>query len=130
MQSQRVSAVRAAYDCFNAKDVDGVLDLCDPDIEIPDVLHDSVRKGREEVERYWRHEFAVVDHTVALGEIVEMGDTVVAVVRHQMYQSDGRTPLGDPVTAVHRFTFRGDRIVKMEYSGLDEVPEAVRQKLG
>jgi len=127
MESARVRVVRAAYDCFNSKDASGVLEFCDSDIEIPDPIHESVRRGKADVEQYWQHEFGLVDHVVSLGEIVEMGDQVVAVARHQMYNPDGST-LAEPVRAVHRFTFKGDKIAKMEYSGLDDVPDSVRER--
>lgn len=124
----RVEVVRAAYDCFNREDVTRVLDLCDESIELPDVIHGTVLRGKPAVEQYWRQQFEVVDHSVVPGEIVEMGDAIVVVAYHQMYEPDGG-PLGGGVTAVHRFTFRDHRIAKMEFTGVDEIPQSVRDRL-
>lgn len=129
MDSSRVAVVRAAIDCFNREDIPGVLELCDDDIELPDVINGIVVKGKPAVEGYWQRQFQVVDHSVMPGEIVEMGDAVIVVAYHQMYEPDAG-PLGAGVTAVHRYTFRDERIAKMEFTGLDEIPASVRERLG
>ncbi len=129
MDSPRIAVVRAAYDCFNRRDIAGVLNLCHPDIELPDVLANSTLYGKVAIEQNWHQQLELVEHSVFPAEFVDMGDTIVVVARHEMYDRDG-SPLGPGVMAVHRFTFRDDRIARMEYSGLDDVPEPVRARLG
>lgn len=106
VESRRVAAVRASYECFNNRDIDGVLDLCVTDVEFPDVVNDSV----------------------VLAEVVEMGDYVIVVAHHQVSDRNGG-PLGSGITAVHRYSFKGDLIARMEWTGLDEVPQSVRVRL-
>ena len=125
-----MSCVRRAYRCFNDADVGGVIELLDADVEMPDVLHGTTLRGTDAVRRYWEEQFALVDHSIMASEIVEVGDAVLVVAFHQLYDRDGGGSLGRGVAAVHRLTFRNDRIASIEYTGVDEVPERVQQRLG
>lgn len=128
MESERVAVVRASYACFNAKDISGVLDLCVPDVEFPDVVNHTVLRGRAAIEGSFLHQFSAIDHHVSVSEVVEMGDHVMVVAHHQVYLPDGG-PLGPGMSAVHRYSFQGNLIARMEWTGLDEVPEEVRERL-
>jgi len=123
-----VTVVRSAYGCFNDEDISGLLELLDPDVELPDILHESVLRGREELRQFFQDQFEVVHHSMFASEIIEVGDAVVAAAMHQIYDRAG-VPLGSGVTAVHRFTFREDLIVRVEFSALDDIPDAVRDRL-
>jgi hypothetical protein len=76
----------------------------------------------------WRGQFRLVEHTVLPGEIVDMGDIVVAVAHHQLYEPN-HGPLGPGVTVVHRLSFRNGLISRLEVTPIDEVPEEVRARL-
>jgi uncharacterized protein len=56
MSQENVELVRAAYEAFNGGDIDGMLDLCAPDIEWEDrglSLDTSVITGRDAVRAYF-----------------------------------------------------------------------------
>jgi ketosteroid isomerase-like protein len=129
VESTRVALVRAAYDRFNDADISGILDLLDTDVEMPDILHGTTLRGIEAIRGYWEQQFALVDHSIMASEIVEVGDAVIVVAFHEVYDREGGQSLGRGVAAVHRLTFRGDRIASIEYTGVDEVPDQVRQRL-
>ena len=129
MESARVAIVREAYERFNNADVGGLVDLLDPDVEIPDVLNGSVFHGKEAIRRYWERQFELVDSSLLVREIVEIGDAVLVVVFQEVHDRDSGAPLGQGVVAVHRLTFRGNHISAIEYTGVDEVPELLRQRL-
>lgn len=74
--------------------------------------------------------FEVADHSVIVNEIIEVGDAVIVVTFSEAFEREGGAPLGQGMVAVHRLSFRGDRIVAIEYTGVDEVPEQVRERLG
>jgi len=128
VDSNRVAVVRSCYHCFNDKDIDGVLDLCTSDVEFPDVVNDSVLRGRAAIEDAFRRQFEIFDHSVVLGDVFEVGEHVVVVAHLQVYERDGG-PLGSGIAAVHRYSFDGERIAKVEWMGLDDVPEPVRERL-
>lgn len=129
MDSERVSLVRAAYSQFNAEEISGVVDLLDPEVEMPDVIHGTVLHGKDAVERFWRRELDLAEHLVIPMEVLEVGDEVLVVAYHQRYERDGAV-LGQGVGTVHRLTFRGDRIVRVDVSLLDPIPVPIRERLG
>lgn len=129
MDGTRVALVREVYDRFNDADIDGVLALLDADVEMPDVLNGTTLRGTEALRRYWEQQFALVDHSIMANEILEVGDAVIVVAFHEVYDRQGGQPLGRGVAAVHRLSFRGDRIASIEYTGVDEVPPQVADRL-
>jgi hypothetical protein len=60
-----------------------------------------------------------------VGDLIEVGDTVFAAVCLQAYMKDGAA-FGPQIVVASRFTFKGDRIVRMESRVLDEIPDDVR----
>ncbi len=128
MDSQKVALVRAAYDRVNNEDIAGLLELLDPDVEFPDVIHNTVLRGRESVERYWQDQILAAEHSAVPSEILELGEAVIVVAYHQIYERNGG-PLGPGMSAVQRVTFRGDLIAKVEFTPLGEIPDHVRERL-
>ena len=128
MESRKIAVVQASMECFNSQDVNGVLDLCTPDVEFPDVVNESVLRGRDAVAASFRRQFEALDYVVTPAQIVEVGDDVVVVALHHVFTPDG-TSLGPGFTAVHRYAFRGDLIARVEWNGLDDYPEPVRALL-
>lgn len=124
-----MTLVRDAYRRFNDGDISGLLDLLDDDVELPDVLNGTKLRGIDAVRQYWEHEFELVEPALFVSDIVEIGDALLLVVVQEVYDRATRNRLGPGVKAVHRVTFRGDRIASIEYTGVDEVPEQLRQRL-
>ncbi len=124
----RVAAIRSGYSFLKDKDVANVLALFDDDVEVVDPFYSTVARGKEEMLELWSKR-EVVTHSVVIGSIIEMGDAVLAVVHHDFYdQNRGR--LGPGVAEVHRFIFREHRIIRLEITTLDDVPDEVRGLLG
>lgn len=128
MESARVAVVREAYERLNRADIDGMLELLDPDVEYPDVVHNRDLHGREAVGRHWRHLLAIADHSALPSEIIEVGDAVVVATYHQAYEHDGPA-LGPGVPAMQRITFRDGLIFKVEFTALEEIPPQVLDRL-
>ncbi|HXX90870.1 MAG TPA: nuclear transport factor 2 family protein [Acidimicrobiales bacterium] len=124
----RITVVRSAYERFNAGDIEGVLELVDPDVEWPDAIRNSTLHGREALRAYWSSQFDVATPTARAQDLVEVGDCVIAVAFQEVYDLDSGAPLGPPVAVSHRFHFRGSQIVRMELTALDEVPESIRAR--
>src|SRR5579884_2852362 len=117
--SQRLKVVRAAYERFNARDFEGVLELFDPDVELHDLLLDGVVvRGRETILRQWQSRFAAGSARVMIGSLLEMHDHVLAIVSFQAYDAKG-IPIGSPTIIAHRFVFESDRVVQLARSLLD-----------
>ncbi len=86
MSGQNVELHRRLYEAFNVRDVDALVALCDPSIEIRSVFaavgagvyhgHDGVRRWQRDLEDAWGSEIRVeVDAYFGLGEHTLAFDT-------------------------------------------------------
>jgi ketosteroid isomerase-like protein len=106
--------VRLAYERFNNKDFEGVLDLFHPDAEHADVLREGVtHRGRDAILCLWTERFAEASAPARIYEMFDVASGVVAVVRYAAIGRDGAL-CGSPMIAVHRSVFREDRIARLE----------------
>jgi ketosteroid isomerase-like protein len=122
----RSESVRTAFELFNRKDFAGVLEFFDPEVEISDLLHEGeLIKGRDVVLQQWTERFDQAQVATLVGDVIEVGDTVFAAVCLQAYTEYG-TAFGPQIVVASRFTFQGDRIVRMQSRVLDEIPDDVR----
>jgi ketosteroid isomerase-like protein len=109
----RVELLRDAYDRFNGRDVESLLEYMTDDIEWPDVAQQTVLHGKEPIRAYWRAQFAATDPRVTPVEFVPVGDEVVAVVEQQVLTHDGQILV--PLTVVyHRYRFAGRLVRRMD----------------
>ena len=101
-----------AYDCFNARDLDGAIALMAPDVDWPNAWEGGRLKGHDAVREYWTRQFAAIDGRVEPIAIVEDGDTATVTVHQTVRDLDGQ--LQDDRKVTHTYTFRDERIVKMD----------------
>ena len=96
MSQQNVALVRSAYEAYNRRDPEAVMACFDPDIDwhVPDSLvwGDHVR-GLEAIGKFFEglKPYMGDQHVVAIDELIDAGDRVVALVRHT-----GVAPSGEP----------------------------------
>jgi len=122
-----VSLIRFGYERFNEQDLDGVLALFNEDIEWPDVVNGGVLHGIGEVREYFERIFAITTVQVTVGDVIEIGDAVVAATYQQFYDLDGKA-LGQPRMVVNRFSFHGDLVGRMELTSQEDIPQEVRRR--
>ncbi|MGA2837961.1 MAG: nuclear transport factor 2 family protein [Acidimicrobiales bacterium] len=125
--SRQIDLIREGYECVHEEDGDKLLELFDDEIEMTDPLTRTVVRGKEAMARLWQRSLGAV-HSIVPGEFVETGDVVLVVAHHDFYDRE-LTRLGEGVSEIHRFTFRGDRIAKLEVTTFDEIPEDVRERI-
>jgi ketosteroid isomerase-like protein len=111
LSDPRVAVLRAAYDAFNRRDVEAVLALLAPDVEWPNVLEQTVLRGREAVREYWLRQFREIDPRVEPLRFVAEGERLVAEVR-QIVRDPGGRVLSER-TVAHVYTFNGPLIATM-----------------
>ncbi len=125
-----VDLVRRAYEAFNRKDFDRVLDDFDPGVELWDTLRQgAVVTGKDAVRTLWQERFGQASAHFAIDELLEVDDAVLASVRIQSYTEHGAS-FGHEFSAVYRFTFHDDRVVRLESRTVDEVPDSIRNLFG
>ncbi len=125
MSQENIELVRSAYEAYNRRDPGAVIACFDPDIDwhVPDSLAwgDHVR-GLEAVARFFEglKPYMGDDHTVEVGELIDAGDRVVAIVRHV-----GVAPDGGPydVPSIMVWTAAGGKLTAL-YEQLDTLAMA------
>ena len=125
MSQQNVALVRSAYEAYNRRDPEAVMACFDADIDwhVPDSLvwGDHVR-GLEAIGKFFEglKPYMGDDHEVAIGELIDAGDRVVALVRHQGVAPDGRDY---DVPSIMVWTVAGGKLAAL-YEQLDTLAMA------
>jgi len=104
--------IRDLYASFNARDIEAVIAHLDPDVDWPNAWEGGRLKGHDAVREYWTRQFAAIDGRVEPIAIVEDGDTATVTVHQTVRDLDGQ--LQDDRKVTHTYTFRDERIVKMD----------------
>jgi len=125
MSQEHVELVRSAYEAYNRRDVEAVMGCFDPEIDwhVPDSLPwgDHVR-GLEAMGRFFEglRPHLGDDHQVAVDELIDAGDRVVALVHHR-----GTAPGGAryDVPAIMLWTVAGGQLSAL-YEQLDTLSMA------
>ena len=106
MPQENVDLVRAAFDAFERGDMDGVLSLCDPEIEITqaaDLLgapqHQHGHAGMLEAFAVWPEQWD--DYRIEVISMTDLGDQVMV---NQMSRGRGKDT-GVPVEMLFTFLF-------------------------
>jgi uncharacterized protein len=125
MSQQNVDLVRSAYEAYNRRDVEGVLAAFDPmiDWDVPDSLAwGGHATGIDAVARFFQglKPYLGDRHQVAIGDLIDAGDRVVALVRHQGFGPDGEAY---DVPSIMVWTAAGGKLVAM-YEQLDTLAMA------
>ena len=125
MSQQNVALVRSAYEAYNRRDPEAVMACFDPDIDwhVPDSLAwgDHVR-GLEAIAKFFEglKPYMGDRHQVAIDELIDADDRVVALVRHT-----GVAPSGEPydVPSIMVWTASGGKLTAL-YEQLDTLAMA------
>jgi ketosteroid isomerase-like protein len=116
MSHENVDLVRSAYEAYNRRDPEAVLQCFDPGIDwsTPTSLAwgghvrgiDAVAQFFQQLQPYMGDR-----HEVAIGELLDAGDRVVAIVRHVGVAPDGRDY---DVPSIMVWTAAGGKLTAME----------------
>ena len=113
-----IEILTQAYAAFNARDVDAVLALMQPDVDWPNGMEGGRVLGHANVRAYWLHQFTVVNPRVdPVGfHTDEQGRCVVNV--HQVVRDLAGKILLDHAV-FHAYSFRDGLIEHMEILNAD-----------
>ncbi len=114
--------LKAAYREFNARNVDAVLALMQPDVDWPNAIENRREIGRENVREYWIKQWQMLDpHVEPVGFSDDReGRTIVDV--HQVVQDLEGKVLVDQIVQ-HVYTIRDGLIQRMEIRQETAVPQ-------
>ena len=106
--------IRDLYASFNARDIDAVLAFMHADVDWPNAWEGGRVHGTEAVRDYWTRQFAAIDGKVEPTHI-DVDENTVTVAVHQTVHDKQGTLLDDR-EVTHTYTFRDDRIARMDVS--------------
>jgi nuclear transport factor 2 (NTF2) superfamily protein len=105
--------IHKAYDAFNNRDIDAVLQLLQPDVQWPNGWEGGWVNGWEEVREYWTRQWQEIDPHVTPVSLTEKEDDRVAVQVHQVVKDKNGLLLADGYV-MHIYTFENELVQKME----------------
>ena len=115
--ASEIELLRAAYDAFNARDLDAALALMTPDVHWPRAFKGGFVRGPEEVRAYWMEQGSEIDaHVKPVAFHREEGGRILVDV-HQVVRDLSGSVLADEHVG-HRYTIKDGLIQGMEISPL------------
>lgn len=115
-----IEVVKRMYDCFNARDIDGVLDALTDDVAWANAMDGGHVHGRESIREYWTRQWAIVSPHVEPVSFDRTSDgSIVVEVRQSVRDLQGR-PLQDQThglrdkTIRHVFYFQGGKVARFD----------------
>lgn len=114
--------LKTAYREFNARNIDAVLVLMQPDVDWPNAMENRREIGRENVREYWTRQWQMLDpHVEPVGFSDDQeGRTVVDV--HQVVKDLEGKVLVDQIVQ-HVYTIRDGLIQRMEIRQETGIPQ-------
>jgi ketosteroid isomerase-like protein len=112
MMSER-DLLTAAYRAFNARDIDSVLALMEPDVDWPNGWEGGRVHGHDAVRQYWTRQWNAINPHVEPRDfsIAEDGRTVAQI--HQVVRDLAGNVIADQIVE-HAYTIRNGRIARMD----------------
>jgi hypothetical protein len=108
----------AAYEAFNARDIESVLRLMSPEVDWPNGLDGGHVHGQDAVRDYWLRQFAMFDPHVEPIEITRRGDRVVVDVHQVVRDLTGKVLVDHRIE--HIYAIRNGVIERMDVRDPEE----------
>ena len=125
-----VDSLRRGYEAFSRGDIQGAVDIIDPDPDIlwsepADFYAGGTYQGREGVIKYLTLSYESSDKVQSLPEeIIEIGDKIFVLVHFQAWPKGGGEMREGRIADV--YTVRAGKIVQMQaYSNPEEARKAI-----
>jgi ketosteroid isomerase-like protein len=126
MSAQNLELVRAVFEAFNRRDIDGVLGLWHDSISWRTLfsVETDVLRGKQEIRAAWERQIEALDVHIEVVELTPLDETrVLAVGKWRGRGSESGAPVEQ--TAVQVFTVEDGRLRSVEtYASRDEALEA------
>jgi len=112
--------LRAAYQAFNARDVEAAVELMHSEVDWPNAWEGDRVRGRAAVAEYWRRQFESISSKVEPEGFDHEADGSIAVAVHQVVNDAKTGALLADEHVTHRYWLEDGLIVRME---VDEPPD-------
>lgn len=105
--------LQQAYEAFNRRDIDAVLDLMSEDVDWPNAMEGTMVHGKAAVRDYWQHQWEVADPRVDPVEITDMPDGTTVVRVNQIVKLLDGTVISEGLLD-HEYRIENGLIVRMD----------------
>lgn len=120
MMDSDIALVKRMYDCFNARDIDGVLAVLADDVAWANGMDGGHVHGPRAVGDYWTRQWAIVSPHVEPVSISKAADgSVLAEVRQSVRDLEGKPLEGQThglkdKTVTHVFRLQGGKVTRFD----------------
>ncbi|GAB3689022.1 nuclear transport factor 2 family protein [Spirosoma flavus] len=105
--------ITQAYHTFNARDIDAVLNLMQPDVDWPNGWEGGYVKGHDEVRNYWLRQWQELNPNVTPISFSETPDGRIDVTVHQFVKDLEGNVVADELVK-HIYTMEYGKIKRMD----------------
>lgn len=112
------ATLRAAYEAFNARDVDAALELLHSQVDWPNAWEGGRVTGREEVAAYWSRQFESIQSTVTPEHFDPQLDGSIVVTVHQTVRDAETDDLLTDTRVLHRYRLQDGLVARMDVEDL------------
>lgn len=105
--------ISRAYEGFNARDIDGVLQLLTPTVDWPNGWEGGYVHGHDAVRDYWQRQWQEINPTVTPVSFRDLPTGQTEVIVHQLIEDKHGALLTDGMIK-HVYTIEGGLICRMD----------------
>ncbi|RYY76255.1 MAG: nuclear transport factor 2 family protein [Gammaproteobacteria bacterium] len=115
-----IQLIKRLYECFNSRDIDGVLEALDDDVAWANGMEGGHVYGHDALRDYWTRQWAVVSPHVKPVGFKALENAAIAVeVIQSIFDLNGRPLSGQAhglkdKTVIHIFRMNGDKIKRFD----------------
>jgi len=114
--------LKAAYEAFNARDVEAALALMHPDVDWPNAWEGGRVAGRDAVAAYWARQFEQISSTVEPEGFDHDPDGAVTVTVHQVVRDAKTGEIQADTHVLHRWWLEDGLVVRMDVLDVEGRP--------
>lgn len=106
--------LRSAYHAFNARDIEGALELMHPEVDWPNAWEGGRVVGHAAVHDYWSRQFAAISSIVEPQRFTKEPDGSITVDVHQAVHDAHTGELLSDSNVRHRYWLENEMIARMD----------------
>lgn len=106
--------LRAAYEAFNARDLESALGLMHPAVDWPNAWEGGRVSGRDAVAAYWARQLEQISSTVIPERFDRGPDGAITVTVHQVIRDASTGEARSDARVLHRWQLDDGLVVRMD----------------
>lgn len=109
---EQTAFINRLYSLFNARDIDGVFELLEPDVAWANGMDGHVH-GHDEIRAYWTRQWSMIDPRVDPVDIAVLPSGIIVVHARQVVRDKAGKTLSYEIVE-HRFTLHAGKVARFD----------------